>query len=317
MAKQYSKRKENSLLIVGSGAMACLFAARFSAASIPVTMLASWGEGLESLNKFGVCVVGPNGKEQVYPVKAIQDPNAVRGIHSALVLVKSWQTARAAAQLFNCLSKDGVALTLQNGIGNREILAQTLGAQRVALGVTTLGATLLGPGRVRPAGDGVISLGVHSRLAPLANMLREAGLVVESAPDPDVLLWGKLIINAAINPLSALLGVSNGELLERPTARALLVILAREAAAVAVANGINLPYPDPGGAVETIARRTASNHSSMLQDVTRRAPTEIDAICGAIVRAGEQVDVPTPVTRTMWQLVKALVRGDPSGAYAG
>jgi len=185
MAKQYSKRKENSLLIVGSGAMACLFAARFSAASIPVTMLASWGEGLESLNKFGVCVVGLNGKEQVYPVKAIQDPNAVRGVHSALVLVKSWQTARAAAQLFNCLSKDGVALTLQNGIGNREILAQTLGAQRVALGVTTLGATLLGPGRVRPAGDGVISLGVHSRLAPLANMLREAGLVVErSVPPP-------------------------------------------------------------------------------------------------------------------------------------
>jgi 2-dehydropantoate 2-reductase len=314
MSKQTNKKKETSLLIVGSGAMACLFAARFSAAGIPATMLASWTEGLEALNKYGVRVAGSGNKEQAFPVQAIQDPNEARGVHSALVLVKSWQTARAAAQLFNCLSKDGVALTLQNGIGNREILAQNLGAQRVALGVTTLGATLLGPGRIRPAGDGVISLGIHSRLAPLADMLRKAGLVVESAPDPDVLLWGKLVINAAINPLTALLGVPNGELLKRPTARAMLVTLAREAAAVAVANGIHLPYPDPAGAVETIARRTASNHSSMLQDVSRGAPTEIDAICGAIVRAGEQVDVPTPVTRTMWQLVKALVSGNSDRA---
>jgi 2-dehydropantoate 2-reductase len=115
------------------------------------------------------------------------------------------------------------------------------------------------------------------------------------------------VINAAINPLTALLGVANGELLTRPPARALMVSLAREAPAVAVALGIRLPYPDPVVAVESIARRTGANLSSMLQDVRRGAPTEIDAICGAIVKAGEQTDVTTPVNRTMWHLVEALV----------
>ena len=81
---------------------------------------------------------------------------------------------------------------------------------------------------------------------------------------------------------------------------------ARETAAVAVARGIRLPYPDPVVAVETIARRTAENYSSMLSDVMRGAPTEVDSINGAIVNAGEVTKVPTPVNRTLWQLVKAL-----------
>jgi 2-dehydropantoate 2-reductase len=141
-------------------------------------------------------------------------------------------------------------------------------------------------------------------------MLRQAGFSVEDAPDPDELLWGKLVINAAINPLTALLGVPNGELLQRPTARALLASLAREAAAVAATQGLTLPYPDPIAAAQETARRTAANRSSMLQDVQRGAPTEIDAICGAILRAGEQYGVPTPTNRIVWQLVKALVAAD-------
>lgn len=297
----------DGILIVGSGAMACLFAARLSQAGIPVTMLSSWQEGLSRLREGGVTLVDGAGQGHSFPVRATQDPQECRPAHCALVLVKSWQTRRAAAQLFNCLVEDGVALTLQNGMGNREVLSEALGAQRVALGVTTVAANLLGPGQVRLAGEGVISLGVHNRLAGVTAALRQAGFVVESAPDPDALMWGKLVINAAINPLTALLRVSNGELISRPTARSLLASLAREAAAVAVANGIPLPYPDPVVAVENIARKTAENRSSMLQDVSRGAPTEIDAISGAIVQAGEQVDVPTPLTRAMWHLVKALL----------
>jgi 2-dehydropantoate 2-reductase len=82
--------------------------------------------------------------------------------------------------------------------------------------------------------------------------------------------------------------------------------VAREAAAVAVAQGIALPFPDPVVAVESIARRTSTNISSMLQDVLRGAPTEIDAISGAIVQAGTQTGVPTPINRTLWQLIKGL-----------
>jgi 2-dehydropantoate 2-reductase len=120
------------------------------------------------------------------------------------------------------------------------------------------------------------------------------------------LLWSKLVINAAINPLTALLRVTNGQLLERPAARTLVAAAAREAADVAAALGLRLTYPDPVAAAESVARRTASNTSSMLQDVMRGAPTEIDAICGAIVSAGEEWGVPTPVNGILWLLVRAL-----------
>ena len=298
------------MLILGTGAMACLFAARLSAAGVSVTLLGTWHDGLDALRRDGIILEDMDGSQHSYPVRATDNPLDCAGELHALVLVKSWQTRRAATQLDQCLAEDGVALTLQNGVGNHEALVEILGAPRVALGVTTVGANLLAPGRVRAAGQGVVALGIHSRAAPLASMLRQAGFSVEDAPDPDELLWGKLVINAAINPLTALLGVPNGELLKRPTARALLVSLAREAAAVAAAQGLSLHYPDPVAAVEDAARRTAANRSSMLQDVQRGAPTEIDAICGAILRAGEQHGVPTPTNRVLWQLVKALLPAD-------
>jgi 2-dehydropantoate 2-reductase len=300
-----------SILIAGTGAMACLFAARLSAVGVFVTLLGTWPEGLEALSQRGVILVNPDGSEKAYPVKATREPAEVAGARFALVLVKSWQTERVARQLAGCLASNGVALTLQNGIGNRETLSKYLGAQRVALGVTTIGANLIGPGRVLLAGEGVVTLGVHSRLGPLADVLRSGKFVVENSPDANALLWGKLVINAGINPLTALLRVSNGELLERPSARALMAATVREAAAVAVAQGTRLPYPDPVVATEAIARRTATNRSSMLQDVTRGMPTEIDAICGAIVRAGEQTGVSTPVNRTLWQLVRSISPIEP------
>jgi 2-dehydropantoate 2-reductase len=296
-----------SILIQGTGAMACLFAARLAAAGVPVKMLGSWPEGLKALREQGVRVVEFSGSEQSYPVEVYDAARDCPPIHYALVLVKSWQTQQAARQLTGCLAEDGLALTLQNGLGNREKLVQALGASRVSLGVTTAGATLLGPGRVRPAGTGVVSLAAHPRLAPLAELLRAAGFIVENAPEAAALLWGKLVINAGINPITALLGVTNGEILARKSARALLASTVREAAAVAVAKGIRLPYPDPVIAAEAIARSTANNRSSMLQDVERGAPTEIDAINGAIVTAGDEAGIPAPVNRTLWHFVKAKV----------
>jgi 2-dehydropantoate 2-reductase len=136
---------------------------------------------------------------------------------------------------------------------------------------------------------------------------------VDTVPDADDLLWSKVVINAAINPLTALLRVPNGELLARPAARTLLAASAREAAAVANGLGRNLAYQDPVAAVEEVARRTAANRSSMLQDVERGAPTEIDAICGAIAQVGEQSGVAAPVNWALWLLVRAVVEGQGGG----
>lgn len=294
------------MLIEGTGAMACLFAARLSQAGIGVTMSGTWREGLEVLKEKGVRLIEQDGYERSYPVKVVERA-CKRGAYSqALVLVKAWQTSQAAERLKQCLSTDGLALTLQNGLGNQENLSSILGFRRVSLGVTTAGATLLGPGQVRAGGRGKISLGRHPGIEPVAEALHLAGFQVEVVSDAQGLLWGKLIINAAINPLTALLRVPNGELLRRTASRELMREAALEAARVAQALAIKLPYTDPVAAVEEVAQRTAGNHSSMLQDVLRGAKTEVDAINGAIVQLGEQSGVATPVNLTLWRLVKGL-----------
>jgi 2-dehydropantoate 2-reductase len=290
------------ILILGSGALATLFAARLSAAGVPVTVLGSWPEGLRALREGGAELEGAGS----FPVRATAEPADCRGARLALVLVKSWQTERAARQLADCLEPDGVALTLQNGLGSAETLARTLGPGRAARGVTTLGATLLGPGRVRLGGEGSISLERRAGLAPLEADLRAAGFEVREAADIESLVWSKLVVNAAINPLTALLRVRNGELLERPTARELMGRLAREAAVVGRARGVRLEFDDPAQAAEQVARHTAANTSSMLQDVLRGAPTEIDAINGAVVRLGEEAGSQAPLNRAAWSLVKGL-----------
>ena len=296
----------DNLLIVGTGALASLFAARLTQAGSNVTMLGTWQEGLSALRAKGVRLVDASGSEQKFQVLATNDPRDCKGSKYAIILVKAWQTERAAHQLAECLAEDGLALTLQNGLGNYETLMHSLGLNRVALGSTTTGATLLGPGLVKAGGEGIISLGQTQALGPLEAALKSAEFNVQVVQDPRSLVWGKLVINAAINPLTALLKVPNGELLERPSARRMLGTLAREAAQVAHIENIDLPFDDPVRAAEEVARKTAANHSSMLQDVLRGARTEIDAICGAIVQAAEKHKIGAPANWVCWQLVRSM-----------
>ena len=146
-------------------------------------------------------------------------------------------------------------------------------------------------------------------------MLETAGFEVHAASDLLSLMWGKLVVNTGINALTALLEVRNGELLESSHSRSLMNAAAMETARVAEAKGIKLPYDDPTQEVEGVASRTAENESSMLQDIHRGAPTEVDAINGAVVREGERLGVPTPVNWTLWKLMRSKVgKSDtPSG----
>ena len=296
----------NHILIVGTGALATLFAARLKQAGNQITMLGTWNAGLEALRKVGARLVEMDGTEHQFEVEATNDPRECRGIKSVLVLVKAWQTERVGSQLQECLPDDGLAITLQNGLGNREILAKSLGLDRVALGTTTTGATLLGPGLVREGGQGIISIERHPSLGLMVEALTSAKFNVQPVDDAQSLIWGKLVINAAINPLTALLRVSNGKLLESPSAREMMGALANEAAQVAAAEKIHLPFSDPVAAVEEVASKTAENHSSMLQDILRGAPTEIDAICGAVVKVAQKHNLDTPVNWACWKLVKGL-----------
>jgi 2-dehydropantoate 2-reductase len=298
------------ILVVGTGAMACLFAARLAAAGTRVILLGTWQESLRALNTSGVRYIDQQGHEHVFPVEATDDPEKCVGIQFALVLVKSHQTKRAARQLSECLSEDGLALTLQNGLDNKDVLAAALGSDRVEAGVTTLGATMVAPGVVRHGGEGVISIAHNERVKPLIEILRHADFEVEIVENPESLLWGKLVINAAINPLTAILKVQNGRLLTNEPARSLLGLLAEETAAVAGARGVELPYSNPTQVVESVARRTSENYSSMFKDILRGSLTEVDAINGAIVRIGDEDNLPVQLNRAVWLLVKAVSADD-------
>lgn len=296
----------NNILIVGTGALATLFAARLAQAGTQITMLGTWKAGLNALRKDGARLVDADGIEHQFEVQATDNPRDCGGINHALVLVKAWQTEYVAGQLKECLANHGLAVTLQNGLGNRELLAESLGSRRVALGTTTTGATLLVPGLVRVGGEGIISIERHPALGPLEDALKSAKFNMQVVDDAQSLIWGKLVVNTAINPLTALLRVPNGKLLESPSAREMMGALAAETAHVAEAEKIHLPFSDPIAAAEEVARKTAANHSSMLQDILRGAPTEIDAICGAVVKTAQKHTIDAPANWACWKLVKAV-----------
>ena len=293
--------------------MACWYAARL-APHADITLAGRWAGGLAALRQHGV-TLERDGERTHYGVRVAGYGEELPPFRLALVLVKAYQTEAAAAALARWLAADGLAVTLQNGLGNVEVLAARLGPERVALGVTTAGATLVGPGIVREAGAGPTSIARHQRSAALLHLLRSAGLPADLADDAPGLAWGKLAISAAVNPITALLRIPNGGLLE-PRARGALEaagLVMMEAAATAQAAGIRLPYADAPAELEAVLRRTAANRASMLQDIEAGRPTEVEAINGAVVREAEGRGVPVPVNRVLLGLIRSL----PASTWGG
>lgn len=227
--------------------------------------------------------------------------------------VKASDTRAAVSGAAPAIGPETIVVSLQNGIGNAETIARLVPTSRVMCGVTGQGAINLGPGHVFHAGEGktrIAALAPQSNAAArrVAVLLRAAGLDASWARDAHAMLWGKLIVNAAINPLSALLNVPNGRLLDDPAARGVMFEAAAEAAAVAKACGVCLQSGNPAHMVARACRATAFNISSMLQDVRRRRKTEIEYITGAVVRAASRHDVAVPVNRRLLSRVRELER---------
>lgn len=294
------------ITIVGTGALASLFASRL-APHTPITMFGSWREAIEAINTKGLILETDSG-DQVFRVKATSDERECVGTQFAIVLVKSYQTERVAKEIRKFLAPDGVVLTLQNGLGNCEVLAQELGEERVAQGVALQGATMIEAGRVRDGGKGSIHVIEHPRLKKWLDVLRGANIEVRESPISNLqsLLWNKLLINVPINPLTALLHVTNGELLKRSEALQIADQSVDECLAVMAAKGITLPRQSPHDRYRDVLANTSANRSSMFQDILRGTQTEIDSINGAVVREGKKLGVLTPINETLWHLVKAL-----------
>jgi 2-dehydropantoate 2-reductase len=293
--------------IWGTGAMACLFAARFALSGVArITMFGTWAEAVNAIRKNGICIEDAAGI-RIAKVDAEFYDAPVPPADLAIVLVKSWQTPRVSERLENSLKPDGAALSLQNGLDNIEALGG-----RTFAGVTFEGATLIRPGYVAHRGSGTTHIAAPEHVVEL---FRHSGFETQRcAPEKaESLIWGKLAVNCGINALTALYGVRNGELLERKSTAVLMEIAALECALVASARGVKLPYADPAAEVRETVRRTAENMSSMLRDVLRGAPTECDAINGAVTREGKRLGIPVPVNEALWRAVNRLTAAVGSG----
>ena len=232
-----------------------------------------------------------------------------RGVRPELVLVatKAYDTAAAMSALLPFGPK-ALFVTLQNGLDNGDVIARS--ARRVVVGTTAHGVTLVGPGEVRHAGvgDTVIGPWAHvdaSQLVRLRDLFEDAGIPTRVASDIRTELWAKAIVNGAINPLAALAGVPNGRLVRDKGLLASLEAIARESADVARAEGAAVNPDEIVRRTVLVARRTAANRCSMLQDLDRGRRTEIDAITGAIVAAARRHGLPVPRSETLQALVRA------------
>jgi 2-dehydropantoate 2-reductase len=303
-------------LIVGPGAMGCLFASRLSRAGYDVTLLDYIRERAEKISRQGIMVEGVTGKYTVNVPVVVGEA----GPHPdyAMICVKAINTKEAGEAIEPWLHPKTVVATLQNGIGNIETLTEIFGKERVLGGVTSEGATVLGWGKIRHSGQGPTIFGPEggpeSPLERLVSAFNKAGFKTESTANVEGLIWGKLIINAGINALTAITRLNNGRLPGLKGARLVMEEAIKEAVDVAKAKKIQIPYHDPLGRVLGVCHDTAGNISSMLQDVLNKKVTEVDFINGAIVREGEALGIPTPVNRILTSLVQAIQESYKGGS---
>ena len=292
--------------------MGCLFGACLARSHHDVVMVDQRTDRAELIASRGILVTGMSG-DFTAKVEATTDTAKTADADLIIICVKSYDTATAIARLPRELSSNSAVLTLQNGLGNAELIAERFGAEHAYAGTTALGATLLAPGHVRQSGAGVTILGrfrgsPDENVARIVTALNDAGLEARTTTDVNVTLWNKVIVNAAINPLTALTGVRNGQLIDLPEARALLALVVRECEMVARSGDVT---GNTLTRVEEVCERTALNVSSMLQDIIRGKPTEIRSINAAVAGKAERQGIVAPVNLVLTELVGVLEKRNP------
>jgi 2-dehydropantoate 2-reductase len=290
--------------IVGAGALGTLFGERL-ARDNDVVLLERNRDVVEAIRRDGLRVDG-----EARPARATAEPRELFGVQALFVFVRATDTLRALRPFAANLDPAAAIVSLQNGLGNEEAIKTALGGQiPLVIGATTESALTLAPAEVTRLGEGTTVLGSAGASPEVCNriarLLVDGGFRASAAYDIRPHLWGKLIANAAINPVAALLGKPNGVVLTDEHAGEVARSLAQEAATVANAMRIPLPFTDPWSYVRTIVEQTADLDNSMLNDLRAGAPTEIDFTNGAVVAAGRRAAVPTPYNETVTALMKA------------
>ena len=302
------------VLVAGCGAVGSVFACLLAADGCEIHVLGR-GDHLEAMADRAVRLDGIWGERSARVARAVGSAADLdRDYATIFVACKSFQTERMLAELGpRRLAAGGAAISLQNGLGNREKLAAVFGDARSLAGRVIFGAEIVAPGHVRVTVEAEPVLighpgGANEHAEQWAQRLVRAGIRTTATAHILAALWGKVFYNAALNPMGALLRLRYGELAADPTRREVMNRIIAEAFAVARAEGVQMSWPDTKAYLkhfhDTLLPATAAHRSSMLQDLERGRPTEIDAICGEICRRGDAAGVDVATNRLLWALLR-------------
>ena len=277
------------------------------AAKNDVTLVDVRGDVVETINAQGVKIDDLRPRK----VLATRDPARAFATNFLFVFVKAPNTLHAVRPFAGQLNPATPIVSLQNGLGNEEAIKTALGGNvPLVVGITDEQGLAIGHGRSRRLGIGTTVIGPAgaspTTVRAVQSLLRQSALECSIAYDIRPHQWGKLLVNAAINPISALIDTHNSVVASDPDAAVLARAVAYEGAAVAKALRINLPFGDPWDYVRVVLAASADGRNSMTVDLNARTKTEIDHVNGAIVAAGRRAGVPTPYNEALLHLVKAM-----------
>jgi len=306
MSKIQNPKSKIRIAVIGPGGIGCLFSGLLAEAGHEVYLVDRRPERSALISRDGL-ILEQDGAGRTVALQAHAFPSDIEPVELIILCVKAHETAGTIRSILTLSLPDTIVLSLQNGLGNLEALESVVKGTNLFAGITTCGATVVALNLVRQAGTGATVVGsLHQNnegAERLAQILSKSGIETSSTENTIGMLWSKLIINAAICPVSVMADLPNGELALSEKWRSLLIASAKEGARVAAARGIKLMYADPARAVLEVCQKTSENISSMLQDTRRGRNTEIMQINGAIIRAAAELGIDTPINAMLCQSV--------------
>jgi 2-dehydropantoate 2-reductase len=292
---------------IGAGAMGGLFGSLLTEAGLDVQLVDIWEKHVEMIQAKGLRI-DCDGQIRYVKLDIYADYRETRQADLVIVFVKGPQTEVAAKAAAEIIAPNGMALTLQNGLGNADILAEALDPKKVITGTTSYGSMILGPGSIRHAGIGPTVIGPWAggdlkKVTAVARILSEGSIETEVKEDVKALVWNKLMVNVWINAIVALTHIKNGQLVDLEMTKKLSRAAVEESLSVAEALGIHVRKD----AVEHcwwVAKETGKTRASMGQDVDAKRQTEIGTINGAVVRLGKELGIETPINFALTALIE-------------
>jgi 2-dehydropantoate 2-reductase len=301
------------IAIVGCGAMGCVYAALLASAGHEVWAVDAWREHVDAIRTEGLRLEGISGDRTVH-IQATTSAADVGRSDLVIIATKIMHVELAATAAQALIGPDTVVLSIQNGLGGPDISARILGRERVLVGVVGgFGASMKGPGHAHHNGMELVRLGefagpVTPRLEQVAAVWRSGGFKVKCFDDIDQLVWEKLICNVTYSGPCSITDRTIGEVMNDPDAWSVAAGCAREAFAVGTAKGVKLDIVDAEAYVRDFGSKIPNARPSVLLDHRAGRISEIDAINGAIVRVGGELEIPTPTNAAITALVRAKER---------